>query len=87
MIEMIGAEIVVDNFDVEAYWNKRYRRGGNSGAGSYNHLAEFKSDVINSIIKKFELFSMVEFGCGDGNQLAGFLVESYTGFDLSSKAI
>ena len=33
-----------------AYWEERYRRGGNSGAGSYGKLAEFKAEVINDFV-------------------------------------
>lgn len=29
------------------YWKNRYLEGGNSGAGSYNNLAQFKAEVIN----------------------------------------
>ena len=29
------------------YWEQRYKTGGNSGAGSYNRLAEHKADIIN----------------------------------------
>ena len=31
----------------EKYWEKRYIAGGNSGAGSYGKLAEFKAEVLN----------------------------------------
>jgi len=74
-------------FDSSKYWESRYARGGNSGSGSYNHLAEFKSDVINSFIKKYSIQSVIEFGCGDGNNLALYKIENYTGVDVSSKAI
>ena len=29
------------------YWERRYRKGGNSGAGSYNRLARFKAGFLN----------------------------------------
>lgn len=29
-----------NGFDSRAYWEKRYKEGGNSGAGSYNRLAD-----------------------------------------------
>jgi hypothetical protein len=65
------------------YWDERYKKGGNSGAGSYNRLAEFKAEVINDFIKQKNIFTVIEFGCGDGNQLKYFDVPSYTGYDIS----
>ena len=32
------------------YWEKRYASGGNSGAGSYNYLAEFKAEILNNFV-------------------------------------
>ena len=49
------------------YWEQRYSMGGTSGAGSYDKLAEFKVEVINSFMKKYQISSVIEFGCGDGN--------------------
>lgn len=37
-------------FDSKKYWNERYINGGNSGTESYNHLAQFKADVINNFV-------------------------------------
>lgn len=70
-----------------SYWESRYRRGGNSGVGSYQHLAEFKADVINSFVEENKIQTVIEFGCGDGNQLQYFHFTSYTGFDVSETAI
>ena len=69
------------------YWIKRYEKGGNSGAGSYNNLAEFKSDIINKFVSKTNIETVIELGCGDGNQLEYFQFKSYTGFDISNVAI
>ncbi len=69
------------------YWKKRYQKGGNSGPGSYNHLAEFKADVINGFIDKENINSVIEFGCGDGNQLKLMNYLKYTGFDVSTTAL
>lgn len=52
------------------YWRKRYEKGGNSGLGSYDHYAVFKADVLNAFFKENHIQSVVEFGCGDGNQLS-----------------
>jgi len=69
------------------YWEDRYNVGGNSGAGSYNNLAEFKGEIINSFVSENNIDSVIEFGCGDGNQLRYFSFNSYIGYDVSSKAI
>jgi hypothetical protein len=69
------------------YWEKRYSKGGNSGSGSYNQLAEFKSEVLNSFIKEKQISSVIEFGCGDGNQLSLACYPKYIGLDVSSSAI
>ncbi len=70
------------------YWEKRYAHGGNSGMGSYGRLAEFKAEIINSVIHRHGIRSAVEFGCGDGNQLG--LLDSkvnYLGLDVSATAV
>ncbi|MCZ4409253.1 methyltransferase domain-containing protein [Cryomorphaceae bacterium 1068] len=69
------------------YWENRYKLGGDSGAGSYNILAEFKAEVINEFVKKNDIETVIEFGCGDGNQLKYFNFKSYIGFDVSRTAI
>ena len=66
-----------------SYWERRYRNGGNSGAGSYGRLAEFKAEVINGFVKDRGIQSVVEYGCGDGAQLALAEYHSYTGVDVS----
>ena len=67
----------------EEYWIERYKSGGNSGAGSYNNLAAFKGEVINEFVSKNKIETVIEFGCGDGNQLEYFKFPSYIGFDIS----
>ena len=69
------------------YWEQRYSMGGTSGAGSYDKLAEFKAEVINSFMKNYQINSVIEFGCGDGNQLSMFDFPSYIGLDVSRTAI
>ncbi|MDE7282481.1 MAG: hypothetical protein K2N85_02670 [Lachnospiraceae bacterium] len=75
------------DFKSKSYWEKRYSNGGTSGAGSYNHLAEFKAEVINQFIERNKINSIIEWGCGDGNQLGLFLPISYTGYDVSNTAV
>ncbi len=71
----------------DRYWEGRYRRGGTSGSGSYNHLAVFKAEVINTFVKENNIQTVIEFGCGDGNQLKLMNYSQYYGLDVSSQAI
>ncbi|MGE0566897.1 MAG: hypothetical protein AB7O73_03025 [Bacteroidia bacterium] len=71
----------------ENYWEERYASAGNSGSGSYDHLAEFKAEVINSFVKDKVVKSVIEFGSGDGNQLKIAEYPSYIGLDVSPTAV
>jgi SAM-dependent methyltransferase len=74
---------------VKKYWERRYKNGGNSGLGSYDIDAiNFKANYVNDIIKKNNIKSMVELGCGDGNQLKLFNgYKKYIGNDISITAV
>lgn len=69
------------------YWESRYAGGGTSGAGSYNRLAAFKAEVINGFVQQQGIATVIEFGCGDGNQLTLARYERYLGFDVAKSAI
>lgn len=69
------------------YWETRYREGGNSGDGSAGDLARFKADYLNTFVRDRAISSVVEFGCGDGRQLALAEYPSYLGLDVSPAAI
>jgi hypothetical protein len=71
----------------ENYWIERYITGGNSGDGSYRKLAEFKAEMINKFVTQKNIKTIIEYGCGDGNQLKLAEYPSYTGFDVSPKAL
>jgi hypothetical protein len=71
----------------EEYWESRYRTSGNSGSGSYEHLAEFKAELINRFVAEQKITSVIEFGCGDGNQLTLAKYPKYIGLDVSPTAI
>ncbi len=73
--------------DSSTYWDRRYRAGGTSGAGSYNRLAEFKATVLNEFVAQHRIGSVVEHGCGDGAQLKLARYPRYTGVDVSPTAI
>ena len=69
------------------YWDNRYRADGNSGSGSFNKLALFKADFLNGFVKENKITSVIEWGCGDGNQLLLAEYPEYTGLDVSKAAI
>lgn len=71
----------------EEIWNNRYQNGGNSGGGSYNELYIFKRDIINDIISKNNIKSIIDFGCGDGNQIKEINIENYIGIDIAKESI
>jgi len=70
-----------------AYWEQRYASGGDSGPGSYGKLSEFKAVVLNEFVAKHDVRSVIEFGCGDGNQLALAKYPTYFGLDVSEVAV
>lgn len=70
-----------------SFWDERYAAGGNSGAGSYNELAEFKAAILNQFVKQHNIKSVIELGCGDGNQLKLATYPQYLGIDVSPVAI
>jgi SAM-dependent methyltransferase len=71
-----------------AYWDARYRHGGNSGAGSSGRLAHFKAEVVNRVVCGSDISSIIEFGCGDGRQLQlATYNATYVGVDVSPEAV
>jgi hypothetical protein len=73
--------------DSKAYWETRYLQGGDSGVGSYDFFSEFKAQVLNEFVTEKRISSVIEFGCGDGNQLKLAKYPSYLGFDVSPAAV
>lgn len=71
----------------ESYWIERYNSGRNSGNGSCSMLAEFKAKIINEFVQQKNIKTIIEYGCGDGNQLKLAVYQSYIGFDVSPKAV
>jgi SAM-dependent methyltransferase len=69
------------------YWERNYAGGGTSGAGSYHALAEAKAAFLNDFVRTREIGSVIEFGCGDGNQLSLADYPAYIGLDVSRTAI
>lgn len=71
----------------ERYWVDRYNFGGNSGSGSYGKLMLFKANIINDFVMQQGIKSVIEYGCGDGNQIKEARYSFYIGFDVSNKAL
>jgi SAM-dependent methyltransferase len=69
------------------YWEQRYLTGGTSGAGSYGRLAQFKAETLNAFASRADIQRVIEFGCGDGEQLALAQYPSYVGVDVSPTSI
>jgi len=69
------------------YWQRRYQAGGTSGSGSYGEYAAAKAAVVNDIVATYGVKSVVEFGCGDGNQLELLVLPRYLGLDVAARAI
>lgn len=73
--------------DSSSYWEKRYQQGKTSGVGSYGRLAAYKAEVLNEFVAKSNVQSVIEFGCGDGTQLALAKYPSYVGVDVAQGSI
>ncbi len=69
------------------YWEHRYTEGGDSGAGSSGVLAAYKASVLNDFVKTHDIRSVVELGCGDGQQLLLAQYPTYTGLDIAASAV
>lgn len=70
-----------------AYWERRYRRGRDSGAGSRGESAAFKAAFLNRFVREHAIASVVEFGCGDGQQLMLAAYPRYLGLDVAPSAV
>ena len=69
------------------YWESRYADGGTSGIGSYGESSRAKADFLNKFVHDHDIQSVVEFGCGDGNQLSLARYPRYVGLDVSPSAL
>jgi hypothetical protein len=73
--------------DSQTYWERRYQAGGTSGPGSYALQAQYKADFINRFVEENGIASVIEFGCGDGNQLRLAEYPRYLGLDVAASAV
>lgn len=81
------AALTAKSFNSAGYWERRYSKGGSSGSGSYDRLAQFKAEVLNGFVRDRRIGSVIEFGSGDGAQLALMAYPDYTGVDISQSAL
>jgi hypothetical protein len=71
----------------KSYWEQRYRKGETSGVGSYGRLAEFKAEILNGFVARMSIQSVIEYGCGDGAQLALSDYPRYVGIDVAENSV
>ena len=69
------------------FWERRYAGGGSSGPGSYGTMAQGKANFLDAFVQSSNVQSIIEFGCGDGNQLSLARYPRYIGLDVSRSAI
>jgi hypothetical protein len=87
LFNRLKRRLLQPKFDSRAYWENRYQKGGTSGSGSYGNLAFFKARIINDFVLKNDINSVIEFGCGDGNQLSLAKYPQYIGLDVSRSVL
>jgi SAM-dependent methyltransferase len=61
--------------------------GRDSGRGSRGELAAFKAAFLNGFVAEHRIASVIELGCGDGQQLALARYPRYVGLDVSAEAL
>lgn len=74
------------SFDAAAYWDRRYRDGRTSGAGSEGADAAYKAAYLSKFIADHDVKTIVDWGCGDGQvlELVEFPAQTqYLGVDIS----
>lgn len=68
------------------YWNRRYKRGGNSGHGSIGKERIWKWSIIQQYVK-IEDCSVLDLGCGDMTFWGDIRPRAYIGLDYSAEII
>lgn len=71
------------------YWDRRYREGRSSGAGSEGNEGQYKADYVSDFIHNRKIKSVIDWGCGDGQVLKLMRLEdaAYMGVDVSRTVI
>ena len=79
-------------YSERSFWDRRYREGGNSGAGSRGQEAIWKAEKVVRIARRDRIHSILDFGSGDGH-VARAVVRglpgsvSYRGVDISPTTV
>lgn len=71
------------------YWDRRYREGRTSGAGSEGDEGAYKAAYLSDFIAEHDVTSVVDWGCGDGQvlDLVDLHDAQYIGVDVSRTII
>lgn len=80
-------EIYHNKFDSRDYWTQRYADGRDSGPGSRGEYARYKADFLNEFVAEHDVESVIEFGCGDGDQVELAEYPEYVGLEVSEAAV
>jgi SAM-dependent methyltransferase len=67
------------------YWDRRYREGRTSGAGSEGDEGSYKAKYVSGFIRDHSVESVIDWGCGDGQvlDLVDLHGADYLGVDVS----
>ena len=88
LVEPVARWVLQRTFPGSAsYWERRYAAGGTSGVGSAGPQARWKAQVVNGWVSSLGVSSVVDLGCGDGQQLALAEYPRYLGIDPSGTAV
>lgn len=78
------------DYNPRGYWDRRYREGRTSGAGSEGEEGRYKAQYVNDFIRAHDIIHVIDWGCGDGQVLELLRVGpmhnpyvGYTGIDVS----
>lgn len=77
-------------FDVAAYWDRRYRDGRTSGAGSEGEQGRYKAEYVSTFCAEHDVKSVIDWGVGDGQVLELIRFPrntAYRGIDVSPTII
>lgn len=77
-------------YDEATYWEARYSKGGNAGAGSDGDEADFKVAFIEGVMAHVDASSLLDIGAGDGlihELIPRFPNVDYHAVDISQTAI
>jgi SAM-dependent methyltransferase len=70
------------------YWEQRYADGRDSGEGSQGDNAIRKAELVNGVVDRLQIGSIVDFGTGDGNVLEHITEKvTYLGVDITPTAL